>query len=100
MATPVEVLRLDVKLEPQLPAYATDTAMPDLSIYDLCHSSWQHWILKPLSEARNWTHILILVGFVSTEPQWELQFGDFLHKLAYFYHEIQQMYYLGSTQRS
>ena len=38
-----------------LPAYATitATATPDLShVYDLYHSSWQCWILNPLSEAR------------------------------------------------
>ena len=27
-------------------------------ICDLCHSMWQHWILNPLSEAKNWTRIL------------------------------------------
>ena len=31
-------------------------AMPDLShVCDLCHSSWQCWILNPLSKARDWT---------------------------------------------
>ena len=27
--------------------------------YNLHHRSWQLWILKPLSEARDWTHILM-----------------------------------------
>ena len=49
-----------VELELQLlPAYATATATPDpSSICDLHHSLWQHWILNPLSEARDRTSIL------------------------------------------
>ena len=39
-----------VESELQLLAYATATAKQDLSrIFDLHHSSWQHWILNPLS---------------------------------------------------
>ena len=50
----MEFPRLGVKLELQLLAYTTATAMPDLShVCDLHHSSWQHWILNPLSEARD-----------------------------------------------
>ena len=52
----MEVPRLGVKSEPQLPAYttATATAMPGLSlICDLHHSSEQRWVLSPLSEARD-----------------------------------------------
>ena len=45
-----------VKLELQLPAYTTDTATPDQSLY---HSSQQCWILDPPSEARDHTHILM-----------------------------------------
>ena len=41
-------------------AYATDTAMPDLSHgCDLYHRSWQCQILNPLSEARDRTCILV-----------------------------------------
>ena len=48
----MEVPRLRVQLELQLLAYAT--AMPDPSLVcDLHHSSRQHQILNPLSEARN-----------------------------------------------
>jgi len=55
-----EVPRLGVELELQLSAYTTATAMPDLScICDLHHSSWQHWILNPLSKARDWTCIIM-----------------------------------------
>ena len=74
----VEVPRLGVELELQLPAYTTVTAMLDLSCvcnlhHHLDHNSWQCWILNPLSEPRiepisSW----ILVGFVTAEPQWEL----------------------------
>ena len=50
----MEVPRLGVKLELQQLSYITATAMPDLSrVCDLHHSSWQRWILNPLSEARN-----------------------------------------------
>ena len=64
----MEVPRLGVQSEPQPPAYATATAIRDPShVCDLHHSSWQHWILNPLSEARDWT--LILVGFTSAVPQ-------------------------------
>ena len=37
-------------------ATAIGWGMQDLSpICDLHHSSWQHWILNPLSDARDWT---------------------------------------------
>ena len=53
-----EVPRLGVKLELQLQAYTTAIAMPDLScVCDLHHSSQQRWILNPLIEARDRTHI-------------------------------------------
>ena len=39
----------------------------------LHHSSRQHQILNPLRKANNQTCILmVLVGFISTEPRWEL----------------------------
>ena len=56
----MEVPRLGVESELQLPAYPTATAMPDPSrIYDLqlC------WVVNPLSEARDRTCILIDVRF-------------------------------------
>ena len=53
------VSRLGVKLELQLPAYTAAIGMRDPSrACDLHHSSWQHQILNPLSEARDRTHIL------------------------------------------
>ena len=57
----MEVPRPGVKLELQLPTYATaGTAMRDPShICDLHHSSQQCQISDPLSEARNWTQVLM-----------------------------------------
>ena len=56
----MEVPRLGVESELQLLAYATATATWDpRHICDLHHSSWQCQILNPLSEARDWTCILV-----------------------------------------
>ena len=53
----MEVPRLGVESELQLPAYTAATATQDPShIFDLRHSSQQHWFLNPLSEARDQTH--------------------------------------------
>ena len=61
----MEVPRLGVELELQLPAYATATAIPDQSpICNLCFSSRQHWILNPLSEVRDWTCILMATSWL------------------------------------
>ena len=50
----MEVPKLGVELELQLPASATATLTPDLSqVCDLHHSSRQCQILNPLSEARD-----------------------------------------------
>ena len=64
----MEVPRLGVELELQLPAYTTATATLDPScICDLYHSLQQHRIL---SEARDRTHILMDTSrFVSAAPQ-------------------------------
>ena len=67
----MEVPRLGVQSELQL--LATATAMPEPScIFDLHHSSQQHQILNPLSKARERTHNLMVLGFISTVPQREL----------------------------
>ena len=64
----MQVSRIGVDLELQLPAYATATATPDLShICNLYHSLQQCWIVNLLNEARDQTHILTLVGFLT---QW------------------------------
>ena len=52
----MEVPRLGVELELQLPAHTTATATQDPScVCDLHHSSRQHQIVSPLSEARDRT---------------------------------------------
>ena len=57
----MEVPRLGVEWELQLLAYNTATAMWDLScICHLHHSSRQHQIPYPLSEARDWTRTLMV----------------------------------------
>jgi len=49
-----------VKLELHLPAYDTATATKDLShVCKIQHSSQQHHMPSPLSEARDQIHILI-----------------------------------------
>ena len=56
----IEVLKLGVELDLQLPAYAIATATEELSyVCDLHHSSQQCHILNPLSETRGQTHILM-----------------------------------------
>ena len=56
----MEVPRLGVELELQLPAYVTATAAPGLShISNLHHSSWQCQILNPLIKARDGTCVLM-----------------------------------------
>ena len=55
----MEVPRLGVESKLQVLAYTTVTATSDLTwIFDLHHKSWQHQILNPLSNARDWTSIL------------------------------------------
>ena len=57
----MEVHRLGVESELQLPAYATDTAMQDpRRVLDLHHRSLTAMLdLKPLSNARDLTHVLM-----------------------------------------
>ena len=55
----MEVPRLGVQQELQLPAYTTATATRDPShVCDLHHSSQQNRTLNPLSKARDRTSIL------------------------------------------
>ena len=56
----MEVSRLLVELELQLLAFTTAEAKPDPSrLWDLHYSSWQGWILNPISKARDQTCILM-----------------------------------------
>ena len=61
----MEVPRLGVQPELQLPAYTTVTATPDLShVCNLHPSSRPHRILNPLSETRNRTHNLLVPSWI------------------------------------
>ena len=61
----MKVPRLGVELELQLPAYTTATAMQDPNcICNLYHSSQQHWILNPLSEAEDQTQVLMDTSWI------------------------------------
>ena len=61
----MEIPRREVESELQLQAYTTATATPDPSrVCDLHHSSWQHWVLDPLSKARDQTHILMDTSWI------------------------------------
>ena len=72
----MEIPRPGVELELLLPAYATATLTQDSNhVCDLYHNSQQNQILNPLSEAKDWAHILTntTLGPSPAEPQWELQ---------------------------
>ena len=61
----IEVPRLGVKPGLQLLAYTIATAMHDPSCNrDPHHSSKQHQSLNPLSEARDWTYVLMNTSWV------------------------------------
>ena len=61
----MEVPRLEVEWELQLPAYTRAIATQDPShICNLYHSSWQRQSLNPLSEARDRTHVLTVTSQV------------------------------------
>ena len=61
----MEVPRLGVQSELQLPAYTTATTMRDPShICDLHHSSQPRWMPHPLSEARDQTCIFVDTSWI------------------------------------
>ena len=65
----MEVPRLGVKLELQLPAYATARATPALShVCNHGRSLQQQWILNPLCEAKDQTCILSLLSQDRNSP--------------------------------
>ena len=70
----MEVPRVGVKLELQLPAHAIATATQDRSLVgDLHHSSWQCWILNPWSEARDQIQVHMDTSWIRfAVPQREL----------------------------
>ena len=60
----MQVPMLGVELKLQRLVYTTAIATQDLScLSDLHHSSWQRWMLNPLSKARDGAHILM-------DPSW------------------------------
>ena len=64
-AAPMEVPRLGVESELQLPAYTTATATADPSrVCDIRHSLWQHLILNPLNKARDQIRILVDISWI------------------------------------
>ena len=73
-----------VKWELQLLAYTTATATPDPSCFcNLHHSSPQHEILNPLSEARDWTCNPMLPSWIyfhwammGTPPAFWIEWGE------------------------
>ena len=91
----MEVARLGVESELQLPAYATVTAKWDLShVCGLHHSSWWCQILNPLTKARDWTHILIDTSWVHNPLSHsgnsvKLFHKTFKKKMKYFYTDTQ-----------
>ena len=82
----MEVPRLVVKLELQLPVCAMGTVTPDPShICDLHHGLPRHLILKPLSEARDQTHILMVLNPLShSGNSWILYFYPLAQSVFYF----------------
>ena len=71
----MEVLRLEVESELQLPAYAPVIAMPNPGcICDIHCSSSQRQILNPLSEARDRTHVLMDTSQVLNPLRHDLNF--------------------------
>ena len=75
----MEVPRLGVELELQLPAYATATAMPFSSRVGYLHcSSRQLWILNPLSKVRDQTHATMATISCSNDVVLELKNYEWL----------------------
>ena len=60
----MEVPRLGVESEPQLQAYTTAMWDPN-HIFDLCHSLWQHQILKAMRQGSNQCLDGHYVGFLT-----------------------------------
>ena len=86
----MKVPRLGVKWELQPPAYATATALRDLSLVCDLHQahgnagSLTHWARPGIQPMSSW----ILVGFVSTAPRRELHASTLLSRnLWYCFHQ-------------
>ena len=86
----MEVPKPGVESELRPPAYATAIATRDrIGICDLHHSSWQHRILNPLSEARDRTLNLMVTSWILFHsatmgtPVFDTLAGGILHKTAH-----------------
>ena len=93
----MDIPRLGVKMELQLPAYTTATATQDPSLVcttahttpELHHSSRQHWIPNTLSKARNQTCILTDTSWIHFHcatvgtPEWFLRLSLFNSKRTF-----------------
>ena len=90
----MEVPRIGVQSELQLPAYVTATATQDPScVCDLHHSSQQCGIPNPLSEARDQTHHLMVPSWIhfccaTTETPKCVLFNETFCLLLISYHLI------------
>ena len=94
---PMEVPRLGVQSELQLPAYTAPAAMQDPShVCNLHHSSQQCWILSPLSETRDQTcNLMIPSRILSTAPLQELPIlFIYLVFLSSFLHTVPRVIHL------
>ena len=96
----IEVSRLGVELELQLPIYTTATAMPDLrhvvtyTIADGNTRSLTHWARPGIEPVSSW----ILVRFVFAEPQQELLVFFLLKKITPYFKKIEHFAnYKGNT---
>ena len=80
----LEVPRLGVESELELPAYSTATATQDPShIFDLHHSSWQCRAPDPLIKARDGACILVNTSWIrwhctTTGTPWDVLLSAFL----------------------
>ena len=70
----MEVHRLGVKLELQLPAYTTAHSHSNARSKPHLQLTPQ---LNPLSEARDRIRILTDIGYITTDPQEEPLYGEF-----------------------
>ena len=82
----MEILRQGVELKLQLLPYTTATAIPDLIyVCDLHHSPQQCQIFNPLSEVRDWTHVLMDTSLFNSLPlnhdENSLEYFRFIEKL-------------------
>ena len=86
--------RVGVQSELPLPAYATAT-LDLIHVCNLHHSSWQRQIVNPLSEARDWTRVLMYTSQIyfcwATTETPGIHIFDILHLLQNSQKEIKAL---------